>query len=192
MGRKHLASAGMDEAIAAWVCARNPHMDLGDMPYSAIGQLDALGNIIGGVVYTLYTGRDIQASVAGAHRRFMTRRFLGEIFRYPFLQLGVRRMTILIGAENVHSQQFCEKLGFQYEGVLRAFLPEDENCLVYGMLREECRFLSVGVLPHGSPSEHQPAERAQPAVAGASPYDGIPAHARIAPLRRAGEPGHGG
>jgi RimJ/RimL family protein N-acetyltransferase len=138
----------MDEAVAAFVCRYNPGMDMGDTPYSAIGNVDELGNLIGGVVLNNFTRRDIHLHVAGVGPRWCTRRFVGEVFRYVFLQLGCRRCTGLVAVSNAAARRFDEHLGFRREGVLRAYLEHDEDCLVYGMLREECRWLNVGVT-HG-------------------------------------------
>ena len=154
-------AAQMDEAVAAWVMARNPLMDLGDIPYTAIGQLDGSGQIIGGTVFTNFTLRDIHLHVAGSGPRWLTRRFLGECFRYVFFQLNCRRCTVMIAASNQRSIDFCEGLGWRYEGILRAYLAEDEDCLIYGMLREECRWLTVGELQHGHSKPTGPAAAAE-------------------------------
>jgi hypothetical protein len=78
----------------------------------------------------------------------MNRAFLGEGFRYPFEQLGCKRVTGLVPARNEVAARFDEHLGFIYEGRIRQVLPNGDDLLVYGMLREECRFLQVG-LNHG-------------------------------------------
>src|SRR5271166_3747715 len=70
----------MDEQVARFVLKHNPGMELGDSPYTAIGNLDGLGNIIGGVVFNNYTKRDIHLHVAGVTRHWCSRRFLGEVF----------------------------------------------------------------------------------------------------------------
>ena len=157
---RHVVSA-MDEQVANWVAARVPHLRLGGTPYTAIGQIDGLGNLVGGVVFENFTERDIHLHVAGSGKRWLTRRFLGECFRYVFQNLGCRRCTVAIAASNAASIRFCAGLevieddglclrdiggglGFRYEGVLRAMLPDDEDLYIFGMLREECRWLSVG------------------------------------------------
>lgn len=140
---------GMDEQVCEWVVAHVPGMvDLGEQPFSAIGQMDGSGILCGGAVFNNFTGRDVHVHVAGLGPRWLTRRFLGEAFRYVFFQLNCRRCTGMVARSNVHAQQFDEKLGFRYEGVLRAYLPGDEDCFIYGMLREECRWLNIGRKSH--------------------------------------------
>ena len=171
MATKYVA-AHMDEAVAQFVCSRIPGMDLERSPYTAIGQLDHLGNIIGGVVFNNYVdGRDIHMHTAGTGPRCLTRRFIGEVFRYVFVQLGCRRCTGLVARSNEHAAIFDQKLGFRYEGVLRAYLAGDEDVLIFGMLREECRWLKVGELKYGSNQRARGAsgesitvERRQPAT----------------------------
>jgi RimJ/RimL family protein N-acetyltransferase len=123
-------------------------VDLGEQPFSAIGQMDGAGELVGGVVFHNFTGRDVHVHVAGLGPHWLTRRFLGECFRYVFFQLGCRRCTGLVARSNLAAQRFDLGLGFKYEGVLRAYLPEDEDCYIYGMLREECRWLNAGRRTH--------------------------------------------
>lgn len=129
--------------VASWVSARIPGKD--DFPEDAraIG-LEQDGEVIAGVVYTMYTGSGVcmhVAAVPGA--RWMTRDFLYTVFAYPFLQLQCRRVTGLVRTDNEPAQRFDEHLGFVCEGVMRA--ADDDGCdlIVYGMLREECRWLNV-------------------------------------------------
>jgi RimJ/RimL family protein N-acetyltransferase len=74
----------------------------------------------------------------------MSRSFLGEVFRYPFEQLRVQRVTGLVPARNEQAARFDEHLGFKLEGRVRQILPDGDDVLVYGMLKSECRFLNVG------------------------------------------------
>lgn len=146
MGVKYTVG-GMDEAVAAFITAHTG-MEFGDTPYTTIGQLDALGNIVGGCVIHNFTQRDCHTHVAGVGPRWCTRRFLGECFRHIFLKLGCRRCTGLVAASNQHALDWDLRLGFVYEGTLRKHLANDEDCYVLGMLREECRWLNVGVSSH--------------------------------------------
>jgi hypothetical protein len=174
--------AGIDEKVAEFCLRQIRELELDDMLYSAIGQMDDQGNIVAGVTYTMFTGRDIHAHIAGIGKRWMTKRFLGEIFRYPFLQLGVARITCLIAADNEPSIRLCRHMGFEYEGVLRQFMQDGRDCLIFGMLRDECRWLNVGVLRHGTElrgtDQHRSESTGKPNAA---------EQRRIIPLRRIGE-----
>lgn len=135
-----------DEYVATWVAARIPIFEFGSSPYTAIGLMNEAGVLLAGVVYQNYIrGRDIQVHVAAVEgKQWMTKRWLGEVFRYPFEQLGVHRITALVPSSNTVSQDFVLRLGFKREGRIREMLPGDEDLNVYGMLKRECRFLDVG------------------------------------------------
>jgi RimJ/RimL family protein N-acetyltransferase len=72
--------------------------------------------------------------------RWLTRGTLAALFAYPLVQLGYRRVTSLIASRNTVSQQFCKHLGFKVEGYCRNAM-KDDDVLVMGMLREDCRFI---------------------------------------------------
>jgi hypothetical protein len=146
MGGKFLL-AHQDAMVAQWVSARIPIFEYGSTPYTALGWMNAAGMILAGVVYQNYIrGTDIHMHVAALPgKRWLSRFFLGECFRYPFEQLGCRRVTGLVPASNTAAARFDEHLGFTAEGRLRQIMPDGDDLLIYGMLREECRFLKVGL-----------------------------------------------
>jgi RimJ/RimL family protein N-acetyltransferase len=136
--------ANQDEMVAQWVASRIPIFEFGSSPYTAIGLMSD-GVMLAGVVYQNYTRIDIQMHTAAVEgSRWLTSKFLGEVFRYPFEQLQVHRVTALIPALNTRSEKFCKHLGFKKEGRVREILPQGEDLLVYGMLKRECRFLNIG------------------------------------------------
>ena len=101
------------------------------------------GKPIGGIVYYDYTGCNILAAIAVEDGRALSRRCLRAIFEYPFVQLDCLRMTALICSRNTKSVDFCERLGFKYEGTLRRATPTDD-LLVFGLIKEECRWINSG------------------------------------------------
>jgi RimJ/RimL family protein N-acetyltransferase len=101
--------------------------------------LEEDGELLAVVVFNLYSGADIAMHIAAVPgRRWMTREFLRVAFRYPFVQLGCRRVSGFVPASNADAQRFDEHLGFRREGLMRHALPDDD-IIVYGMLREEAR-----------------------------------------------------
>ena len=145
---KHLVT-NQDERVAKWVADHMSIFEFGSTPYTAIGLTDPSGSLIAGCVYQNYTKVDIHMHVAALPgKRWLNRVFLGEGFRYPFEQLGCKRVTGLVPARNEVAASFDEHLGFVFEGRIRQILANGDDLLVYGMLREECRFLKVG-MNHG-------------------------------------------
>jgi hypothetical protein len=184
MGRRYTVG-GRDEDVANFVLSMNPMMELGEYPYTAIGQVNEQGIIIGGCVITNYTKRDCHGHLAG-QGNWLTRRFLGECFRHIFIKLGCVRCTGIVAESNLRAQRFDEGLGFIHEGTLRRFLPNGEDAMIYGMLREECRWLNVGVLDG---TKRNPASRIGPTVAALQRSTGPEQRTRI--TAHLGPRGHG-
>lgn len=132
-----------DDRVAEWICQRIPMFEYGSTPYTCIGLANRLGGLIAGAIYENFTQIDIRMHVV--IEGGINRHWLGEIFRYPFLGLGVRRVTGLVPARNVAAQRLDEHVGFKLEGRMRSMLPDGDDLLIYGLLKEECRFLNVGL-----------------------------------------------
>lgn len=103
--------------------------------WTAIGVKDAHG-LAGGVVFTDYNGRDIEAHIA------IRPKSRGAIvirygFKYAFSQLQCRRISVTIEADNVKSRRICERLGFVQEGIKRQAGRLGQDCLIYGLLKHE-------------------------------------------------------
>ena len=128
------------ERCGDWAKQYIPYVDSWGEWYQAIG-LERDGELQAVVVYNHYTKFDIAIHIAAIEgKRWMTRQFLKAGFSYPFVQLGVQRVTGYVPSRNLLAQHFDEHLGFRREGVLRHALPT-EDLIVYGMLRSECRWL---------------------------------------------------
>jgi RimJ/RimL family protein N-acetyltransferase len=126
------------DRCAEWARQRIPHVPSWGEWCEAIG-LEEDGELLAVVVYNLYSSADIAMHIAAVPgRRWMTREFLRVAFRYPFVQLGCRRVSGYVPASNADAQRFDEHLGFRREGLMRHALPDDD-IIVYGMLREEAR-----------------------------------------------------
>ncbi|TDN70396.1 GNAT family protein [Paraburkholderia sp. BL10I2N1] len=130
---------GEDARVTAWV-ARRIGVKFGDT--TAIG-VERDGELIAGVVYDRYTGNDICMHVAAEPgARWATKQAMFRFFVYPFVQLKCSRVTGLVGANNHAARRFDEHVGFVQEGLLRRGMEDGSDLIVYGMLREECRWIS--------------------------------------------------
>ena len=99
------------------------------------------GEMIAGVVYDYFNGRNICMHVAAVEgKRWMTREFLWYSFYYAFVELGVDRITGLVPESNMAARRFDEHLGFTLETRLKDAHPEGD-VLVYKMMKQDCRFL---------------------------------------------------
>lgn len=109
------------------------------------GQFTALGllrgdRMVAGIVYNNFESRNICMHIGAIGSHWCTRGFLFAAFDYPFNQLQKRRITALVRAKNKRARGFVENIGFAYEGTLKHYYDQDDM-RVYGMLRENCRFI---------------------------------------------------
>lgn len=100
------------------------------------------GKIVGGVVYHNYRGTGIEGSIFTSER-WANRHTLFHIFAYPFITLECKRFTAITRSRNQSAQTFLNKLGFTQEGVVRSAF-EDDDGILYGMLKDECKWLRYG------------------------------------------------
>lgn len=140
--------------IAEWVADRCPYLELeernGRPIYSALGWMGEDGQLRAAVVYDGYTRINIDMHIAAEPgATWFVPFFVGEAFRYPFEQLNVRRVTAKTPANNAASIKFGRALGFRPEGRIRQALPGGVDLCIFGMLRDECRWLHVGRVNDG-------------------------------------------
>ena len=135
-GAKHL--------VVPFVTSRIHH--LGPNGLGPLEGLQALGVVrdgafIGGVVFGNFRPGDVEVSIAFDDARWPSRRTLARLFAYPFVQLGLRRITAIVAADNAHTIRLMAGIGWVLEGRHRRAIAEDVDALSYGMLAEECRWL---------------------------------------------------
>lgn len=130
---------GQKERCGDWAKARIGVATWGDW-YEAFGW-EKGGELIAAAVYTNFSGPDISLHIAAIPgKRWLRREALKAVFRYAFVQLGVRRITGYVPLSNKDAIRFDLHLGFHLEGEKRNGWW-DGNMLVLGMLKEECRYL---------------------------------------------------
>ena len=115
------------------------HIDKKDfLPCAAIGVRRG-NNLIAGFVYNNYVGISINVTVASVDPRWTLRRdIIRALFIYPFVQLGVTRLTCSVSVHNKKAIKLAEGLGFHREGLLRRGYDGINDAYLYAMLREEC------------------------------------------------------
>ena len=127
-----------EESVKQWVAERTG-CEITDKT-TAIGSLNKKGDIIAGAVYNHYTGKSISSTFAVADRKGLTKRFIKDIFKYPFEQLGVDRIINYVAESNIESRKITEKFGFVHDVTIQGVYP-DGNMMVYTMSRENCKWL---------------------------------------------------
>lgn len=131
-----------DKDVCAWVGEKifgDPESF--DEKCRAIGVLHR-GNLIAGVVYSNYhPGRSIEMSVASIDKRWCNRHNLRAFFKYPFIDLGVKRVQTLCSANNKGVIMFNKRLGFKQEGRHPEAWPLGGEAISWGMLAPDCEWI---------------------------------------------------
>jgi len=104
---------------------------------AAIGRVKD-GEIVAGVIYEDYNGANVVCHIA-IDKNGGSKKFFSIIFDYPFVRLGVKRITAVVAQNNRASRKLVEHMGFEVEANLRDAHP-DGDLLVYKMTAEQCRF----------------------------------------------------
>ena len=131
---------GQDDRVADFVTSLVDDLEF-------FGNINTLGveqngELIAGVVFEGYTGSSISIHVAALEGKlWLSKEFLFRVFAYPFLQLECHRVTGLVRADNIKAQKLDEHLGFVREGIMRKGATDGTDYIIYGMLKEECRWL---------------------------------------------------
>jgi hypothetical protein len=130
----------IDYEIAAWIEERVPYTQNLE-PCRCIAFRIRGGPILYGGAFNEFRGRDVQYHAACDDPAILTRSRISLLFRYPFEQLGVERISCVIAASNKRSRRVVEGLGWAHEGTIRGFYADDEDGALYGILKSECRWI---------------------------------------------------
>lgn len=94
------------------------------------------------VVFDGFSDVDANIHIASdGSARWMNKALLLATFNYAFVQLGLRRLTGLVPADNEQALKFDEHLGFVREGY-HPHASKTGDIVSLGMLRESCRFIA--------------------------------------------------
>ena len=138
---------GADYEVAQFVWQRIRHLRDHPFPFenaTALGVVRTIGGeprLIGGIVFNNSRRFDIEMHGAFDVPDWCRPSTLRRLFTYPFVQLGVTRMTTITGRKNKAARRIDEFVGFKLEGTVRKGLDGREDAMIYGMLKSECKFL---------------------------------------------------
>lgn len=104
--------------------------------------LERDGELVAVVVFDNFSDVDANMHIASdGTGRWMNKDLLLAAFAYPFVQLGLRRLTGMVPASNKQAIAFDENIGFVREGYHPHATP-DGDIVTLGLLRKNCRFIS--------------------------------------------------
>lgn len=124
---------GHDTAVADFVGRINgkPFHE----PYTAIGLTRADGQLIGGFVFTGYTGDCVEMSLAGPAT--ISRSSWAMVADYVFRQMGCSRLQVHTRKDNnKRVKRTATRLGFHMEGTARRYYG-DHDALVYSLTADQ-------------------------------------------------------
>lgn len=109
---------GHDEELTKWAEERL------DMPLPFARPCHAIGiasndgkKLYAVVIYNGFSYYACEATIVAATPRWATPNNIRAIMHYPFVQLGVKRMTAITAKANKRARKLLEGVGFKLEGV---------------------------------------------------------------------------
>ena len=129
------------DELLDWAEHRNParrfRSDARAIGMRSNGQLRAV------TVYDSWSGNDCLIHVASDGRpNWFTREYAIRTMAYPFNQCQLHRISCLISITNMKSIRFTLQFGgWVHEGTQREAGYAGEDLLLFGMLKEDCRWL---------------------------------------------------
>lgn len=127
--------------LMGWAAARLGFTTVWPPESRPLAVVESDGTIHAVVVYNAFYDDACHMHIATAKtRRWATKATLETLFGYPFNKLGLRRVSAQIAASNVAAQVMALKLGFRFEGVMRNAI-NGQDAVLFGMLKEDCRFI---------------------------------------------------
>lgn len=94
------------------------------------------------LMYSRLTRRSCEMTIAtDGGRDWASRATLRHVFGFPFQQLGLHRVTVVVRKDNEASLSLCDRLGYAREGCVREAFDDGADGIVMGMLRRECRWI---------------------------------------------------
>ena len=103
--------------------------------------LERDGELIAGVLYEGFNGVNCWMHVATTPGKKWTMEYLRYCFYYPFVEVGLQRVSGAVDASNELARRFDEHLGFRQEAVLHGAAADGGDVILYVMRREDCRYV---------------------------------------------------
>lgn len=134
---------GKDEELAAWAEATFPEIGKVGRPLQSIGVADKDGELMAVAIFNNFGQNernetyDLQVTFVAATPNWATPGNIRAILHYPFIQLGVKRMTAITDKSNKRARKLNEGLGFVHEGTHPYGDAGERPSLTYGLYRDE-------------------------------------------------------
>lgn len=112
--------------------------------FQAFAVYDSNDSFVAGIVVNNFRGTDCEISMASETPRWARKSVMRYIFDYVFTKCGCVRCTCIVVNHNrsKRTRRFLTGLNFVLEGVLRRAYDGELGAMIFGLLKEDCRFLS--------------------------------------------------
>lgn len=127
--------------VAQWV-AHHSKSRVEDGSLS-LGFIDDDGQLIGGISLTEKQKSSAAVTIAATSPRWCTQANLKKAFEHVFDTMGVKYLYALTPDNNERAKKLTLGVGFKPDGKLRGIGPDGDDVNLFGMLREDCRFLTL-------------------------------------------------
>jgi len=129
---------GRDEELATW--AEKSGLGPWQRPLTTIGVTDKDDKIMAVAIYNNYRHpSDIEISFVAATPRWATQGNVRAMMHYPFVQLGVKRLSAITSKQNKRCRKLLTGLGFKQEGVHPFAGADGETAITYGLYSETAK-----------------------------------------------------
>lgn len=99
--------------------------------------------MIAGAVYHRFRPFDCELTFAANSPRWCRKGILRALFHYPFEQMNLKRMTLIVGENNPRALKLNQGLGFVIEGKARKAYDGTNDAYILGILKEDCKWLTT-------------------------------------------------
>lgn len=129
---------GRDDELAAWAEENYPECAPLSRPLTAIGVASSTGEMLGVAIYHNFRQNDVEITFITATPRWATSGNISAMLHYPFVQLGVQRMTAITAKANKKARKLLTGLGFILEGV-HPYANAGQTACTYGLYSENAQ-----------------------------------------------------
>jgi hypothetical protein len=98
--------------------------------------------LLGGVIYTNYTGKSVQIHQAGFAPAWPTPQFMFCIYDFPFNVLKVEKLIATVPSTNRRAMSITRKMGFTPTVTIPDIVPGGDMEIL-SMMRHECKYLKL-------------------------------------------------
>jgi RimJ/RimL family protein N-acetyltransferase len=130
----------INDPEAIKLIAPKVHVPYIDGVHKCVARKNDAGQILGGVIFTNYTGASIEIHVAGLAPNWCSRELLYTIFDYPFRFLKVKKLFGVVEEANTKALRFDKHVGFKEETRIEGVYPSGA-AIVLAMTLDDCKFL---------------------------------------------------